>query len=175
MTWIYVDATTIIALGTIGELELLKVFSGTTVVLPAVRAEVTTQPAEANLKQFCEQDVVATAAPLDGGLEEYTDRARSILNTTVENGDVVLVAAVLGHTDIDEQVAVVSDDRRVRTIGEGLGATVTGTIGVIVRAVEEGRPKEEAKAILRQVDSHGLHLTAELRETAAELIEEASE
>ncbi|WP_254864762.1 DUF3368 domain-containing protein [Halovivax gelatinilyticus] len=72
-------------------------------------------------------------------------------------------------------MAIVADDRRLRTVADGLGATVTGTIGVIVRAVEEGLPKADAKTILRDVDSHGLHLTAELRETAVELIEAAGE
>ncbi|WP_254524428.1 DUF3368 domain-containing protein [Natrinema caseinilyticum] len=69
---------------------------------------------------------------------------------------------------------VVSDDRRVRTVARGLGATVTGTIGVIVRATEEGLPESDAKAIVRRLDEHGLHMTAELRDTANELVDEAA-
>jgi len=44
MTRIYMDATTLIALGTIGELALLESFDGTPVVLPSIRDEVTTSP-----------------------------------------------------------------------------------------------------------------------------------
>lgn len=36
MTTIYVDATPLIALGTIGELEVLTAFDGTLVVLPVI-------------------------------------------------------------------------------------------------------------------------------------------
>ena len=176
MTWIYVDATTLIALGTVGELDLLSAFAGTIVVVSAVRAEVTTQPAETNLDRFCDRDDVETAIATDeDSRAEHAELARSILGASDVDGDVVLVAAVLAHTDADERVAVVSDDRRVRTVAGGLGATVTGTIGAIVRAVEAGLPEAEAKTILRRVDSHGLHLTAELRETADELIEDAGE
>lgn len=73
------------------------------------------------------------------------------------------------------EVGVVSDDRRVRTVTRGLGATVTGTMGVLVRAVEEGRSSgDEAKTLLRRVDGGGLHMTAELRERAREMIEDAA-
>ncbi|WP_207891154.1 DUF3368 domain-containing protein [Natrarchaeobius oligotrophus] len=84
-----------------------------------------------------------------------------------------LIAAVLAHEDADDSVAIVSDDRRVRTVARGLGATVTGTVGVIVRAVEEGLSPNEAKAIVRRVDEHGLHMTAELRDKAIELVDDA--
>ncbi|RQH00505.1 hypothetical protein EA472_11765 [Natrarchaeobius oligotrophus] len=170
MTRIYVDATTIIALGTIGELALLDSFDGTLVVLPAIRTEVTTEPARTNLEQFCDRDGVETATP---NPEVDETRARTVLGESEPNGDVRLIAAVLAHEDADDSVAIVSDDRRVRTVARGLGATVTGTVGVIVRAVEEGLSPNEAKAIVRRVDEHGLHMTAELRDKAIELVDDA--
>ena len=170
MTTIYVDATTLIALGTIGELELLTAFDGQLVVLPAIREEVTTEPAGTNLDRLCDRAAVETSPPTGDD-----ERARAILDESTVNGDVRVIAAVLAQTDADEPVAVVSDDRRVRTVARGLGATVTGTIGVIVRAVEEGLPEADATAIVRRVDEHGLHMTAELRETAHELIESAAD
>lgn len=172
MTTIYVDATTLIALGTIGELELLTAFDGTLVVLPVIREEVTTEPAGTNLDRLCDHAAVETALPT-GDVDD--EQAQSILDESTMNGDVRVIAAVLAHTAAGEQVAVVSDDRRVRTVARGLGATVTGTIGVIVRGVEEGLSEADAKAIVRRVDEHGLHMTAELRETAHELIESVAE
>jgi predicted nucleic acid-binding protein len=77
-------------------------------------------------------------------------------------------AAVLGYTTDDQPVGIVSDDQRVRTTARGLGATVTGTVGVVVRTVEDGLHREEAHTLVRQIDS------GSLRETAAELIEEAA-
>ena len=71
--------------------------------------------------------------------------------------------------------AVISDDRRLRTVAEGLGVRVTGTIGVVVRAVAEGRLTEgEAKDLVRRLDSRGHHTTGELREKADELIEDVA-
>lgn len=83
-------------------------------------------------------------------------------------------AAVLGYTADDQPVGIVSDDQRVRTTARGLGATVTGTVGVVVRAVEDGLDREEAHMLVRQIDSHGLQMTGSLREAATELIDEAA-
>jgi len=161
---VYVDATALIALGTVGELGLLTNFDGEPVVLPAVEEEVTTEPARTNVERF----VKSQGARADNPAQEYLGEAADILGENDENGDVQIVAAVLASEDS----AVVSDDRRVRSVCDGLGATVTGTVGVIVRAVEEGMSAEEAKDVIRRVDGHGLHMTAELRETAYALVEE---
>jgi len=161
---VYFDATTIIALGSVGELQLLRNFDGEVTVPPAVRDEVTTEPASTNLVNFVDSDEVRTELTTSNG---SLRKAREALNEDEENGDVQIVACVLEQED----VAVVSDDRRVRTVSEGFGATVTGTVGVVVRAVREGMSSEEAKDVVRRVDQHGLHMTAELREKAYELVE----
>jgi predicted nucleic acid-binding protein len=165
---VYVDATTLIALGTVGELDLLRNFDGEVVVLPAVRDEVTTEPARTNVERFVENDGVTTNNSVS---DELLDEACEVLDEDKENGDVRIVASVLARGDEDE-TAVVSDDRRVRTVAESFGATVTGTVGVVVRAVHEGMSEEEAKETVRLIDENGLHMTAELREKAYKLIEE---
>ncbi|MCX2818708.1 hypothetical protein EGH25_05000 [Haladaptatus sp. F3-133] len=162
---IYVDATTVISLGTAGELELLTKLDGEPVVPPTVLEEVTTEPAHANVETSPEHGELKMAETYEGKV----DRAREILDENEENGDVQIVAGVLANDD----TAVVSDDRRVRTVSDGLGATVTGTVGVVVRAVNEGMPVDEAKDTVRRLDGNGLHLTAELREKAYALIERA--
>jgi len=164
---IYVDATTLIALGTVGELDLLRNFDGEVVVLPEVRDEVTTEPARTNVEQFVESEDVEE----NDGFEDYVEDACDILDKSDENGDVQIVASVLAR----EEFAVVSDDRRVRTVSEGFGATVTGTVGVIVRGVSEGMSEEAAKETVRRIDGNGLHMTAELREKAYELIEKQAD
>ena len=160
----YVDATDLIALGTVGELGLLTNFDGGAVVLPAVVEEVTTEPARTNVERFIESQ----GAREDDPAQEYLGEAADILGGNEEKGDVQIVAAVLAR----EESAVVSDDRRVRSVCDGLGATATDTVGVVVRAVEEGMSAEEAKDMIRRVDGHGLHMTAELHETAYALVEE---
>lgn len=170
-TPIYLGATTLIALGRIGELDRLTSFDGRLIALPRIRAEVTTEPARTNLERFIGRAAVETTPSVD--LDD--GRAMDVLGEREVNGDVRLVAAVLAHTDADAPVGVVSDDRRVRTVARGFGARVTGTIGVVVRAVEEGLPADEGKAIVRRLDDHGLHMTAELHERAFELLEAADD
>jgi len=123
MTQLYGDATVLIALGRVGELDLLTSFKTPLIILPTIQREVTTQPAAANLERFCEQPGVLTEPPLT--LDD--ERAMAILDEETVTGDVRLIAAVHAHTAADESVAVVSDDRRVRTVADGLGAQVTGT------------------------------------------------
>lgn len=166
MTEVYVGPTALVALGAIGELDLLTAFDGTPVVLDTVRGEVTTDPAGTNLDRFCANTDAARAIDSD-----WTDDAMAVLNATGATSDVRLLEAVLAATDEpddDPPVGLVSDDRRLRTVAEGFGATVTGTFGVVVRAASEDRyvSATQAKRIVRRIDSHGLHLTGEMREQA---------
>lgn len=172
MTQIVCDAPTLIALGTIGELEHLTSFSGDCVVLPAVQSEVTTEPAQTNVSRFIERYEVATTDPV---VDAHLQQAQAVLGEEDTNGDVYLIAAVLGYTADDRPVGIVSDDRRVRTTARGLGAVVTGTVGVVVRAVEDGLDRAKAHTLVNRLDSHGLHMTGSLREKAHALIDDAAE
>ncbi|WP_178916134.1 hypothetical protein [Natronomonas gomsonensis] len=172
---IYADASTLIALGTVGELDRLGVFDGHLVIPERVRTEVTTQPAAENLRRFIEELEDTRDSTPEAIAATTRGRAKAVLDEPEPNGDTEIIAGVLAKTDRDEPVAVVSDDKRVRTVADGLGATVTGTIGVVVRNVAEGElTADEAKALVRRLDDHGLHMTGELRETADDLIDEAS-
>lgn len=172
MTRIFLDATTLIALGTIGELKQLTSFTGELVILPTVQNEITTEPAQTNVNRFIDQYAVETTDP---AVQDRVQQAKEVLAEKEQNGDVSLIAAVLIYTAEDRLVGVVSDDQRVRTTARGLGATVTGTVGVIVRAVEEGLDREDAYTLINQIDSHGLHMTGNLREKAYSLIDNAAE
>lgn len=173
---VFVDATTLIALGQIGEVRLLGSLDGKIEVLETVRSEIATEPARANIQRLCESEIVVDE-PLIGGGEAMYEEAAEILEEPERNGDVAIIANVLTAVRLlDRDVGVVSDDKRVRAVADGLGATVTGTIGIIVRAVEErGMTPKEGQDLVRRVDSHGLHMTGELREKAYELVEEAAE
>lgn len=173
---VLVDATTLIALGQIGELELLTCLDGELVVPLMVQAEVSTEPARTNVENIsaathrCKWNSPAQRNML-------CSRAKQILGEDTKNGDVVIIASVLRTSDLKgRNIGVVSDDQRIRTVARGFSATVTGTIGVIVHAVEEVEmTAAEGKEVVRQVDSHGLHMTGELREKAYALVEEAAE
>ncbi|MGA9399402.1 hypothetical protein [Haladaptatus sp.] len=172
------DATTLIALGTVGELDLVTHFDGIPVVLPTVRGEITTEPERTNIDRLVSNHGVETDACRQVGpnisTDEFHSQAQDILGESEQNGDVAIVASVLARTDVDLPIGIVSDDQRVRTVSRGLGATVTGTVGVIVRAVDEELSAEAGKEIVRDVDGHGLHMTGELREKAFDLIDDAA-
>ena len=172
MTRVFLDATTLISLGSIGELELLTNFSGDLVVLPAVQSEVDTEPARTNLQSFLDSNGIDYGGH---GYEEQIPRAMSLLEESERNGDVEIIAAVLALREEGRPTGVVSDDRRLRTTADAFGATVTGTIGVVVRAVDEGLSVSAGLDILERIDSRGLHMTGELRDKAESLIREASE
>ena len=171
---VLVDATTLTAFGQIGETGLLGHLGGEIDVIDSVRSEITTEPARTNTRQFCTSDDVVDE-PLCSDDDSLHDTAAEILGEAERNGDVAIFAAVLAAVRLlDRDVGVVSDDNRVRTVADGLGATVTGTVGVVVRAVEERDMTAEAgKELIRRIDSHGLHMTGELREKAYELVEDA--
>jgi hypothetical protein len=97
-------------------------------------------------------------------------RARSVLDATAVTPSVGVVAGILAHGDHDDRTAVgvVTEDRRLRSLAEGFGASVTSSFGVVVRAaVEDSTLKtSHVKRIVRRLDAHGLHMTGELRERA---------
>ena len=177
MTRIYADATVLIALGNAGRLDLLSVFDGHVTVLEPVATEVTGEPAASNLHAAMHSGAVVLSNPSDlfDEMAKSKDEARELLNEKGTNGDVSIIGTVIRQYQEDTAVAVLSDDRRVRRVAEGLGAAVTGTIGVIVRAVSEGKLTEtEGKRLVERMDERGLHMTAQLRQRADELVEDAA-
>lgn len=174
---ILADATVLIALGQIGEIDLLTCVDGQINIVPKVESEVTTEPANTNLENFLDRHEFPNVAWVNdkGTKESKYKEAKQILGENEVNGDVQILTAILVD-EIHDKFGVISDDQRVRTVARGLGANVTGTVGVIVRAVEDrDMTAEEGKDLVRRVDSHGLHMTGELREKAYELVEEAAE
>jgi len=161
---ILVDATPLYDLGQVGGLDLLNAFEGAVVIPDAVSAEVTVEPAATNVERFVEEQEVETEVDAD----DYLDDAQALLDAAAVTSDVVLVAAILAARDRGEDVALVSDDARLRAVAEGLGATVTGTFGVIARAAMEDKyfPTTQAKRVVRRTDHHGTQMTGTLRERA---------
>jgi predicted nucleic acid-binding protein len=175
---IYLGPMTLTALGEVDELDLLASFDGDLRLLSQVVDEVTTEPARSNLfEQIGRVDVEIGDFGGDPFREvgDAKEEAKRALNEETVNGDVAIVARVIQLRRKDTEVAIVSDDRRLRTVAEGLGARVTGTIGVIISAVVGGDLTEQAaKDLVRRLDSRGLHVTGELVRKADELTEDAA-
>ncbi|MDQ2072955.1 hypothetical protein ACODNH_05740 [Haloarcula sp. NS06] len=164
MTRIYVGPTALYSLGQVGELSLLDAFDGDIVIPEPVINEVQVEPTATNLTEYRENGI-------DTDVDEaHVDQARSLLGDSDLGPAVTVLAGVLAHRDSDDRsaVAVVSEDRTVRRMAQGLGAEVTSSFGVVVRAAIEDKylKPTQAKRIVRRIDQHGMHLTGELRERA---------
>jgi predicted nucleic acid-binding protein len=172
MSRVFVDATTLVALGQVGELQLLDSFEGRLVIPDSVHAEVTAEPARTNLDRFLDENQVV-GGPVD---TDWHAEAMQALGASARTSDTDLIEGVLAAiedrraapADETPPVGLIADDRRLRTVAEGLGATVTGTFGVVVRAAAVDRyfSATQAKRVVRRIDSHGMHLTGEMREQA---------
>ncbi|WP_136687127.1 hypothetical protein [Halorhabdus amylolytica] len=169
MTRIYVGPAPLTALGTVGETDLLGAFEGEIVVPEIVAEQVSTEPAKTNMEKLL-ADGAATREAVDTEHEGQATRIVGVAEPVIESRLLEPVLAAMDEeSSADEPtIGLVVDDRRLRTVAEGLGATVTGTFGTVVRAASEDKylKTTQAKRIVRRIDSHGLHLTGELRAQA---------
>lgn len=161
---VYVDATPLYDFGQIGELGLFDTLDGELVIPEAVSGEISVEPAATNLDRFLDESDVTTQPPVEGLLDD----ARALLDAETANSDVWIVAGLLAARDSETAAALVSDDRRLRAVADGLGATVTGTFGVVVGASVDDKyfSTNQAKRVIRRTDHHGIQMTGRLRERA---------
>jgi len=170
MTRIYVGPTALYSLGQVGELSLLDAFDGDIVIPRPITEAVAVEPTATNLGEYLASGAAETT--VDGA---QLDQARSLLGGKEIGEATTVLAGVLAHREQTDRsaVAVVSEDRTVRRMAQGLGAQVTSSFGVVVRAAIEDKylSPTQAKRIVRRIDQHGTHLTGELRERAVGEIE----
>jgi predicted nucleic acid-binding protein len=154
----------------VGELDLLDHFDGRLVVPEVVVEAVTTEPARTGLAEYLDGADVSQSVPA-----KAHERASEMLESDPESYEAALLAGVLAHADPDDRtaVAVVSEDRRVRRLAEGLGAAVTSSVGVVTRAATEDKylSRTQAKRIVRRMDRSGVVMTGEMRERVVGEIE----
>jgi predicted nucleic acid-binding protein len=166
MTRIYVGPTVVYSLGQVGELSLMSAFDGEVVIPETVVEASTVEPTATNLTDLLDGDDVRVATDYEG----HVDSARALLGEKDVGSALSVLAGILAHRDPEDRsaVAVVSEDRTVRRMARGLGAEVTSSFGVVVRATLEDKylSPSQAKRIVRRIDQHGMHLTGELRERA---------
>ncbi|WP_135302019.1 hypothetical protein [Haloarcula amylovorans] len=164
MTRIYIGPTSLYSLGQVGELALLDAFDGDIVIPEPAIDDVRVEPTATNLSEYLETGVETTVD------DDHVEQARSLLGEKDIGAAVTVLAGVLAYRDQSDRsaVAVVSEDRTVRRMAQGLGAEITSSFGVVVRAAIEDKylSPRQAKRIVRRIDQHGNHLTGELRERA---------
>lgn len=172
---VLVDASVFITLAEVGLLDQLRSLSGDVVLPTAVQREITDDPAETALERA--MTVEARWIRVDDSPDETTlERAAAHLDRqsteSGPSGDVALLA----HAMVVAEPVVVTDDKPLRKGCRALSVPVSGSIGVLVRAVERGDiDADEAKENLYAMDEVGARLSASLVRRAERLIDDARE
>lgn len=154
------DTGPIIALAKLDRIDLLGVFEAEILVPPRVRRELLSKPESETqeIERALEQRIQVREVPsLGARTEEAVDR--------LDPGerDAVSLAAAL-----DEETLLIMDDQVGRRVARQLDCTVTGVIGVLLRAKELGLI-EAVTPLLEAVRSEGYWLSDDIIEHAREL------
>lgn len=149
---IIADTTCLIVLTNIGELALLQRLYGRILTTP----EVATEYGEAL------PDWVDVCSVKD------TERQR-LLRLQVDAGESSAIALAL---ETAEDCTLILDDYRARRIAVALHLSVTGTVGVLIKAKERGLVMS-IRPLLERLLAAGLWISDELQEQALRLAGEA--
>ena len=142
---VVVDSSCLISLERIGRLDLLPALFDSVVVTPEVSREFGAAPSWLSVE-----------APLNTALV----RALSLL---VDSGEAEAIALAQ-----ERGWRIILDDRRARAVAARVGVHVIGTIGVLVRAKQEG-VIPSLTPLLGALESGGFHLSEALRREALRL------
>lgn len=187
---VLVDASVVLTLGDIGRMDLLWDLRGELCVPTAVAKEVRSEPAASLLADAEERGDVSIGdsgglillegdedtVPVYREAGAYLGKELSEADLTGEvssriEGDTALLAVCLATSNS----LLVSDDKPLRNACKALSVPVSGSIGVLVHAVERGTLSAgEALDSLYAMDTVGARLSASLVRRAERLIEEAA-
>jgi len=183
---VLVDASVFITLAEIDRLSSLANVAGRLVVPKPVQNELTSDVAARELSARTPDEIEvwdvalaplhAAASHLGKPLSE--EETEGYEHATIE-GDIALLALALDPAAPDRDTAddslVLTDDKPLRKTCKALSIPVSGSIGVLVRAVERGDlSPEDATAALEAMDEVGARLSASLLRRAERLIADAA-
>ncbi|MFC7142079.1 DUF3368 domain-containing protein [Halosimplex aquaticum] len=164
---ILVDVSVFITLAAVDAVELLSGLAGRLVIPERVVAELVDDRSQAALSTARKEGFVDVERA-----ETELESARTHLGSSSDDtGDVGLLAHAL---TADGSVVAVTDDKPLRQTCKALSIPVSGSIGVLVRAVDrDAIDAREAKETLYAMDEVGARLSASLVRRAERLIDEA--
>jgi predicted nucleic acid-binding protein len=190
MRQVLVDASVFITLAEIDRERLLEGIRGEVRMPEAVSEEIIDDPASSKKMSAVYEEEWIRIVPRDYQLKSHVPAFKSAAEHLGEtdadwdwagvwsggdmkwSGDVALLARALAM----ENAVVVTDDKPLRKTCKALGIDVSGSIGVIIAAVERDElSPEDAKDALIAMDEVGARLSARLLRRAERLIDEASE
>lgn len=167
------DASSFITLAGIEAADLLDRLPGTVEIPETVAWEIEDVPATTALQAAERGGLIGQASPPS---EVAIETARQHLGAPGTDepprGDVALLAAAVEA----EEAVVIMDDKPLRKACKALGIPLSGSIGVVIAAVERGElDPDEARELLVAMDEVGARLSARLMRRAERLIDAAAE
>jgi len=144
------DASPLIALADIEELEILQLLYQRIVITDIVRSEI-----HADLPEWIE---VST---------EYDQKQLQILELELDKGEASAIALALENPES----RIILDESKGRSVAKRLGLKVTGTLGIIIKAKDDGLI-DSGKRILEKLEKHGFWLSEKLKKQLLERLGE---
>lgn len=169
---VLVDASAFITLAEIGGAELLDGIEGDAVMPAAVRDEIVDGPAVGVLERA---DDSGWLGVVEGPATENVAVAAGQLGRDESADPITGDIALLAHALESDDLVVVTDDKPLRKACKALGVPISGSIGVVIAAVERGDLEhDEAKDALVAMDEVGARLSARLLRKAERLIDDTA-
>ena len=135
------DASPLIALADIGELELLQQLYEQVLITDIVRDEI-----HAELPEWIK---------VSAG---YDQKQLQVLRLELDSGEASAIALALENPGS----RIILDESKGRSVAKRLGLKVIGTVGIIIKA-KEGGIIESGKTILSKLEEHGFWLSDKLK------------
>ena len=137
------NTSCLIALSNIGRLEVLQKLYGTIIITPEVRME------------------FGDALPDWIFVLPVSDPSRTkLIQSTLDLGESSSIALA---TESDNPLLIL-DDGKARQFAKGMGLTLTGTLGVVIKAKQSSLITEDIADILSAFRQHGFHMPPAIEE-----------
>ena len=158
MRKVIVNTTPLIALAEIGELHLLKDLYSEIYIPNAVFEEVKSEPAYTEVRNATEWIKQVSVDTADN---------RDMLSSRLHTGEV----EVIQYARESKADLVILDDQLARRTAKFLGLTITGTLGVIIKAKEKGYISS-VKPIMDKLIQNGLYVDPKVQAEVLKLAKE---
>ena len=149
MRKVVVNTTPLIALAEIGELHLLKDLYSEIYIPHAVFEEIKSEPAYTEVRNA---SVWIKQVSVD------SEDNREMLSSRLHSGEV----EVIQYARESKADLVILDDQLARRTAKYLGLTITGTLGVIIKAKEKGYVSS-VKSIMDKLIQNGLYVDPKIQ------------
>ena len=158
------DTTPIISLMKTGQLELLQKLFGVVYIPKAVYQELTENETfleEVRIVQECEFLYVEEV-----GNEKSVTILRKFTGLDVGESEAIILADEK-HSDV-----LLMDEHKGRQVAKKMGITITGTIGILTQAFDEGiLAKEDVEECIERLAESGIRISERLYQKLREHVE----